>query len=166
MLRGHTFHTSSFRHKSSFMYHVVGIMSINYCRVIPAQFNYDNGNLAPRKQGPSQLSTKPGALSLSEGKPANKKETNRLPTTWPLPNIVCLIVVTRFQCHAIWLMWQCRYSRVRLVVADGLLPIWRQGIFNNRDDVAQPSFIYQNCPTWCLARGGIVLKLSYQPIIY
>ena len=50
-------------------------------------------------------------------------------------------------------MWQYSHSRVTLVVADGLAPIWHQDIYNHRDDgtrwaytkIAQYNVAENNC---------------------
>ena len=63
------------------------------------------------------------ALSVREDEPTSNKGTNGFPVSHPLPNIVCCMVVTRHEC----------YVRNRMMVADGLAPIWQQDICNHHD---------------------------------
>ena len=70
------------------------------------------------------------ALSVWEDEPVNNEGTNRLQTQRPLSGVVCLMVVTS---NAIWVMLVCTHRRDSMVVADGLVPIWRQDICNHRD---------------------------------
>ena len=59
------------------------------------------------------------ALSLWEDKPANDKETNELPTSPKFK--ACLMAIT-----CMWCIMALSHSRVSIVVADGLVPIWYQ----------------------------------------
>ena len=54
------------------------------------------------------------------------------------------MAVTWYLCHAIWLMWQYSHSwlsRVSMIVADGLAPIWCHNICKHHYDTAQSACI-------------------------
>ena len=40
-----------------------------------------------------------------KGGPDNNKETNGLPTSWPLSNVVCLMAVILYLYHSVWVTW-------------------------------------------------------------
>ena len=42
----------------------------------------------------------------------------------------------RCVCCIIWFRWYCSHSRVSMMVADDLVPMWHQGICNHHDDIS------------------------------
>ena len=67
-----------------------------------------------------------------------KKPTEcRPPVLW---NVGCLIFLIWYLCHPIWLMWPYTHSPVSKIIADGLVPIWHQDIYNHLDSVARATY--------------------------
>ena len=71
-----------------------------------------------------------------EYEPANNKEIDGLPTS-----------LHHYLFYGIWSMRHCFNSRVSMVGADGLLPLWYQGICNPHYD-------------GCRSNGAILMKFS------
>ena len=70
----------------------------------------------------------------------NQAITKKPPGCRPpdLSYMFCLMAVMRYVCCVIWVVWIILSSsrrRVRMFVADGLVPIWRQDICNHHDDI-------------------------------
>ena len=78
-----------------------------------------------------RLWTSRSVLLLSGGESVNNKETDWWPTSQSPSNIVCLVGVNDTS------ETQYNHNQISMVVADGLAPIWRQGICNHSDGVAQ-----------------------------
>ena len=78
-----------------------------------------------------------GELWSWERESGNNKDTSGLPTSRPFSSIVCLMAVMKCvftQYDACTTMIFFDHSRVIMVVADGLVPIWHQDICNYLDD--------------------------------
>ena len=75
------------------------------------------------------------AIQPWERKPANNKETNQLPTSLKQ---VCLATVTSHACCVLsnMIISHSSHSQVSMVVTDGLVAIWHQGITSHHDFIS------------------------------
>ena len=52
-----------------------------------------------------------------------------------------VVDLSRKLCYGFITSWKYNHSRITIVVADGLAPIWRLEVYNHRDDVDQLEYI-------------------------
>ena len=86
----------------------------------------------------------------------NNKGTNWLLTSRLLSNIVCLMAVSWYPCHVIWVMWQLSHNWGSMVVANGLALIWHQDSCNHCDNAESQH--KSGVPNVMVARGTWLTK--------
>ena len=86
-------------------------------------------------------------LSPLSGETANNKDTNVLLAFWPLSNMLFSLNMRWYVSCIIYCMWYYRHGQIFLVVAYGLMLIWRQAVLiwkTQRNELRVWNFLY-NC---------------------